>query len=862
MLEQYIFSGSLPENASTYVTREADKELYEGLKAGKFCYVLNSRQSGKSSLRVRTMQRLRDEDVACVSIDLSSDSVQDATPQQWYVGLIDYIIENFDLDIELGEWWNKYQLLSPLSRFRKFIEEVLLVEVRSNIIIFIDEIDSVLSFKFPTDDFFAFIRACHNQRVDNPEYNRLAFCLLGVASPSNLISDKNRTPFNIGQAIILKGFQPHEVEPLEKGLRPNFEDSRAVIKEILHWTGGQPFLTQKLCQFVVEESKTANPRNLEQIVKARIIENWESQDFPEHLRTIRDRILRNEERAGYLLELYQQVRASGEITNNDSIEQSELMLSGLVAKQENQLRVLNPIYYQVFNQSWIDTELRKLRPYSETFRAWVASGCKDESRLLRGKALQDAEIWASDKNISYQDRQFLAASKEKEIQEEIEKKENAAQIERERKDREATEERNKVLSQANKRARKRIQIGSSILIFSLLLTGILATKAVETGKEVTKNYDYLKTSETFAELTGKLQDEGLDTEAKELFSQSAQSVKIKEHDLRQQLLYTGIAYANLRLRENYIDINKDKNSEQAKEKIKEAKKYLDKIQSIQGNSPEALQIKILKLRTQGIFDTQNADGKNEKAIKYYQQAFNIFNQLKKQKTKNKSNISPPFNSNIQTKLLSKENVEAFHREYLKLLPDKNDETRREVFKSLKEHFFDELGNYLSNKKWKEADGITRRLILYSAGLEEQGYFDWESIQKLSCPDLEQMNQKWVDASSQRFGFSVQKRIYLETGNKLVRNEAEFNKLYNEENYILFGKSIGWYNQNQGVGVGGWWRVEYNQLVWRSDMRGAPVGHLPAIAGVPVGVDGGRVLFSRARRWRRRVLFSRVATCKL
>jgi hypothetical protein len=47
MFDEYRFSGSLPENASTYVTREADKELYESLTAGKFCYVLNSRTIGK-----------------------------------------------------------------------------------------------------------------------------------------------------------------------------------------------------------------------------------------------------------------------------------------------------------------------------------------------------------------------------------------------------------------------------------------------------------------------------------------------------------------------------------------------------------------------------------------------------------------------------------------------------------------------------------------------------------------------------------------------------------------------------------------------------------------------------------------------
>ena len=848
MLEEYIFSGSLPENATTYVTREADKELYEGLKTGKFCYVLNSRQSGKSSLRVRTMQRLRDANVACASIDLSRDSVQDATPERWYVGLIDYLIESFDLDVELEEWWNKNQLHSPLTRFRKFIEEVMLVEVSESIIIFIDEIDSVLSFKFPTDDFFAFIRACHNQRVDNPEYNRLTFCLLGVASPSNLIADKNRTPFNIGQAITLKGFQLHEVEPLKKGLQSKEEDSRAVIQEILQWTGGQPFLTQKLCKFVVEESEIPNPRTVEQIVQARIIENWESQDFPEHLRTIRDRILRNEERAGYLLELYQQIRGSGEVVNNDTIEQSELMLSGLVVKQENKLRVLNPIYYQVFNQSWIDTELKKLRPYSEAFRAWVASGCNDESRLLRGKALQDADVWASDKTISYQDRQFLAASKEKEIQEEIEKKENAAQIERERKDREATEERNKVLSQANKRARQRIQIGTSTLISTLLLTAILVFKAIDIGTKVARNDEYLNTVGTLSKLAGHLQDEGLDTEAKELFSQAGQSVNIKDYNLRQQLLYTGIAYANLKLRANNIDINKDKNSQQVQKNIKDAQASLSKIQSTQDNSSEALQIRILKLRTQAILAKQNNG--NKKEIEFYQQAFYSLNQLKEQ-TKNQNNleISPPFNPNIPNKLLSKENVEAFHREYLALLSDKTDKTQRYgVFQSLKKHFYDDLQNLLTNKKWQEADVRTRDLLLYSIDKEDQGYFQEEDISKLFCADLKEIDNKWL-AASKRFGFSVQKRIYRETGNKLIRNEKEFTKNFNEENYLRFATRVGWYN-NQG------W-LEYNQLMYRSDMKGVPDGHLPWRWGAFMLLGGGRRGHGEGGYF-----FSRVETCKV
>ena len=321
------------------------------------------------------------------------------------------------LDVDLEEWWFQHKLLSPLKRFGKFIEEVLLVEVRENIVIFIDEIDSVLSLKFPTDDFFAFIRACYNQRADNHKYRRLSFCLLGVASPSELIADKKRTPFNIGQAIFLKGFQWEEVEPLKKGLQGKLENPTAVMKEILEWTGGQPFLTQKLCQVMIEESDREQPRSVEEIVRERIIANWESQDEPEHLKTITDRILRNERRAGRLLGLYQKVLVQGNIAFDSSEEQTELRLSGLVVKRDSYLQINNRIYGAVFDRLWLKKAFAKLRPYSESFTAWVNSGCTDESRLLRGDALKDAQDWASGKSLSDLDYQFLAAGQELDMRE-------------------------------------------------------------------------------------------------------------------------------------------------------------------------------------------------------------------------------------------------------------------------------------------------------------------------------------------------------------------------------------------------------------------------------------------------------------
>ncbi|NEP45616.1 MAG: hypothetical protein F6K35_42960, partial [Okeania sp. SIO2H7] len=363
---EYQVGGSLRGDAPSYVVRKADLELEMALKNGEFCYVLNPRQSGKSSLKIRTKNKLEAEGFACAAIDLSGMGGSGITIDAWYAGLVYELESNFQLEenFNLDAWWFQYSLLSPVERLRVFIEEVLLARVGENIVIFFDEIDSILGLNFPPDDFLNWVSDCYKKRSYKPEYQRLNLVLLGVTTPQALISlinNSNQKLFNWGRPIELSGFQLNEVPSLAPGLINKASNPEAVLKSVLSWTGGQPFLTQKLCQIIARSpvflTDGSETMEVQKLVRECLVNNWELQDEPEHLKTIRNRLLFGNNSSSKLLKIYKSILQKGDKLAKNSPAELELRLSGIVKKTGDRLQVYNSIYKLIFNLDWLDSVL-------------------------------------------------------------------------------------------------------------------------------------------------------------------------------------------------------------------------------------------------------------------------------------------------------------------------------------------------------------------------------------------------------------------------------------------------------------------------------------------------------------------------
>ena len=186
--------------------------------------------------------------------------------------------------------------------------------------------------------------------------------------------------------------------------------------------------------------------------------------------------------------------------------------------------------------------------------------------------------------------------------------------------------------------------------------------------------------------------------------------------------------------------------------------------------------------------------------------------------------------------------------------------------------YGKLEQLLAQRRWKEADRETTHLMLLVGQKNNKGFLDENDIKNFPCEDLRTIDKLWVTYSNGKFGFSVQKQIWLDCGGKIGEYDYDTYREFNEIHFLSVVKQIrldcdgkiGEYQYAYDAYIKFCDRVEwrkgdewlnYNNLFeWLS----ATVGHLPCTFHfVPVFFWHSRLAFIYQL-----CLFSRAEMCRL
>jgi WD40 repeat protein len=356
---KFVAGGNVQAGDGYYISREADGQLLELCKTSKFANVLAPRQLGKTSLVNHTAECLFEQGIQFVIIDLSPLGKRSTEEIVWYGNLLHEIGEQLEINFDFDEWKKKYDDLGATKMLELFLRDLVLSQIKEPVVIFLDEIDSTINLTFK-DDFFAAIRHFYQLRTQHPEFHRLSFVLIGVATPSDLISDTARTPFNLGERVSIKDFSLEEALPLAKGFELPDEHAREVLGWVMKWTNGHPYLTMRLCKIVAEKKRQSwTAGEINKLVEFTFLgeEGVKDNNIQFVSKMLLERIPAEVE-PGELLVNYQDVWRGKSVTDNEySIIKSHLKLSGIVHEVNGFLKVRNEIYSKIFNDKWIKEHL-------------------------------------------------------------------------------------------------------------------------------------------------------------------------------------------------------------------------------------------------------------------------------------------------------------------------------------------------------------------------------------------------------------------------------------------------------------------------------------------------------------------------
>ncbi|MCW2308863.1 asparaginase domain-containing protein [Rhodobium gokarnense] len=362
--------GPVRSDQALYVERGVDHEFTRMLERRRDVFVITApRQTGKTSLWVKTQHTLKDKGITFGTIDfrevfgLPEDSTRMA--RGWTETLFRALCREFRLDLgDLGKWLAAQGEMPTTNLISTFFSEFLRSRLQGAIVVAFDEIDVVQLYSYFTDSLFEAVRVLAARRDELD----LSFVLIGINPPENLLKSLGGSAFNIvAKQVDLRDFDPEDnavIAAWAEGYPATDKKERlSIAAGILTATGGQPYLTA--CLF--DEARSENVQStgeLAPFLSDRIARAKDGDWRRAHFNSPRDIIVERPDLAFRVIAAYEKaLKGPIAVKTLGKEVRASLLTSGLVRfdpKDEKHLVIKSDIYRNVFDKAWAKTIEKEL----------------------------------------------------------------------------------------------------------------------------------------------------------------------------------------------------------------------------------------------------------------------------------------------------------------------------------------------------------------------------------------------------------------------------------------------------------------------------------------------------------------------
>lgn len=331
-----------------YVERAADRQLRDIIEEmQRPGYVLVARQMGKTNLLFNAKRNLESNSRKFVYIDLSNNF---ETERECYNYIIDSVLDV--LDEELWEIRSDIEIIRTKTRtdhisYTKSLSKIL-KSLDKDLILILDEIDALRTSDY-SDNIFAVIRSNYFTRSNFSEFEHLTYILSGVIEPKDLIKDRNKSPFNIGEKIYLEDFSHAEfvqfIEKSKLGL------DEKLVDYIYSWTSGNPRLSFDVCSDVealLISGSSITTESIKQLIKNKYLTSYDIAPI-DHIREL---VSENQSIQDAIFQLVSGDKLSMNIS--DAIK-NKLYLYGIISsgKNDTEPKIKNRILQESLGIDWL-----------------------------------------------------------------------------------------------------------------------------------------------------------------------------------------------------------------------------------------------------------------------------------------------------------------------------------------------------------------------------------------------------------------------------------------------------------------------------------------------------------------------------